>query len=139
MTAGEARHPDSGEADGGASRPEDVSPLLHFLLRNGELDEAARLYEEEAAFIEVDGIAHGRTAIREAHRRFSEAGLHVQLVDQVTFVVDDLALVQWSWIVETENGDSRGGVSAEVLRRQTDGSWKFVIDNSDGAAMLDHS
>ena len=28
--------------------------------------------------------------------------------------------------------------TAEVVRRQSDGSWKFVIDNPDGTALLHH-
>ena len=120
------------------NRPEDVSRRLHDLLGRAAFDEAAQLYEEDAVFVEVDGIFQGREAIREAHRRFVAAGLRVLLGDHVTYQVGDLALVQWAWTVETATGDSMEGVSAEVLRRQQDGSWMFVIDNSDGAAMLNH-
>lgn len=30
------------------------------------------------------------------------------------------------------------GATAEVVRRQADGSWKYVIDNPDGSALLGH-
>jgi hypothetical protein len=30
------------------------------------------------------------------------------------------------------------GATAEVLRSQPDGTWKFVIDNPDGPALIDH-
>lgn len=116
--------------------PEEISKQLVLLLERGAVEEAARLYEDDALFIEVDGVSRGRSEIRAAHQKFLDAGLKLQLIDSVTYVMDDLALVQWSWIVESGSGDTMEGVSAEVLRRQPDGSWLFVIDNSDGAAML---
>jgi ketosteroid isomerase-like protein len=58
------------------------------------------------------------------------------LNDSVVFEVDDIALVHWSWTVDHGDGTSTGGISAEVLRRQADGSWKFIIDNSDGSPLV---
>lgn len=119
-----------------ASGPESNSRKLVSLLEKGAVDEAALLYEEEALFIELDGVARGRSEISAAHQRFIDVGLRLRLVDSVTYLMDDLALVHWSWIVESGSGETMKGVSAEVLRQQPDGSWLFVIDNSDGAAML---
>lgn len=110
--------------------------MLVSLLEKGDVEGAALLYEEDALFIELDGVSRGRSEIIAAHQRFIDSGLRLRLVDSVTYVMDDLALVQWSWIVELGGGDTMEGVSAEVLRRQADGSWLFVIDNSDGSAMI---
>lgn len=52
---------------------------------------------------------------------------------QVAF---DLALVQNVWTLTTASGDTSNGVTVEVARRQSDGRWKYVIDSSDGAALL---
>jgi ketosteroid isomerase-like protein len=58
------------------------------------------------------------------------------LKNSVVFEVDNIALVHWSWTVSRSDGSVMEGVSAEVLRRQADGSWKFLIDNSDGSALV---
>ena len=41
-------------------------------------------------------------------------------------------------MVFPDRGTAEGAL-AEVLRRQDDGSWKLVIDSSDGPALADHA
>ena len=65
-----------------------------------------------------------------------QSGLTLTLKESVVFEADDIALVHWSWSVGRRDGSSAEGVSAEVLRRQADGTWKFIIDNSDGSALV---
>lgn len=120
----------------GSGGPEDVSAQLVALLEAGDLDGVMGLYEAESVFVDLDGVHAGRDAIRLAHERFREAGLNLDLRESVTVRVGDLALVHWSWTVAGPDGAKAEGSSAEVLRRQPDGSWKFVIDNSDGAAIV---
>ncbi|MGB8361916.1 MAG: hypothetical protein WCE80_11015 [Acidimicrobiia bacterium] len=80
-------------------------------------------------------MSRGLTEIRSAHQR-AESGLTLPSNESATFEMGDLAFVHWTWTVHDEQGTAMEGASAEVLRRQADGSWKFVIDNSDGAAMV---
>ena len=63
-------------------------------------------------------------------------GLVLTLRESAVFEADNIALVQWAWTVTQRDGSSMEGASAEVLRKQSDGSWKFLIDNSDGAALI---
>lgn len=117
-------------------RPELVSELLEGLLADGDIDGAMDLYEEDAVFVDTDGAVKGLAEIRAAHQRFYDAGLTLALRDSAVFEAGDVALVHWSWTVRRRDGMSIEGVSAEVLRRQADGNWKFIIDNSDGSAMV---
>jgi ketosteroid isomerase-like protein len=87
-------------------------------------------------FVDPDTTVRGTDAIREAHREFKDSGLTFALNDSVVFEADDLALVHWSWTVTADDGSTVDGSSAEVLRRQPNGEWKFIIDNSDGSAVL---
>ena len=54
-------------------------------------------------------------------------------------VVDDIALVSNTWTMTAVLPDgsthSDGGVSADVLRRQSDGSWRVLIDQPRGATL----
>lgn len=119
-----------------ATKPEFVSRLLVSFLQKGDLDGLMDLYEAEAVFVDLDGVAAGSDAIRAAHQAFLDSGLRLVLNDSVVFEMNDIALVQWSWTVERPDGVSADGSSAEVLRRQSDGTWKFIIDNSDGPAVI---
>ena len=57
----------------------------------------------------------------------------------VVFEAGNLALVHWSWTMKCPDGRTAEGATAEVLWKQADGSWKFVIDNPDGPALINHT
>jgi uncharacterized protein (TIGR02246 family) len=116
--------------------PEKVSRVLEACLRARDLDGVMALYEPEAVFADVEGVYPGLERIREAHQEFLDSGLELTLDKAVTFEAGDIALVHWAWTVMGADGSSMEGVSAEVLRRQGDGSWKYIVDNSDGQAVV---
>jgi uncharacterized protein (TIGR02246 family) len=103
-------------------------------INSGNLDSLMPLYESDAAFATQPGsLAPGAPGIREALTGFISMNGELDL--QVTRVleVDDLALVIGVW---TFNGTGPDGEpvqlaakNADVLRRQSDGTWRFVIDN----------
>jgi ketosteroid isomerase-like protein len=117
-------------------RPELAAKRLEIMLEAGDLDGIVELYENGAVFAELGATATGSAEIRSAHQRFLDAGLALTLGDTVVLESGDIALVHWSWTVLRADGSTMNGVSAEVLRRQADGTWKFVIDNSDGSALV---
>lgn len=119
-----------------SSKPELVSESLVEFLNAGDVDAVMGLYEEGAVFVDLDGAVTGLDDIRSAHQAFRDSGLTLTLNDVAVFEADNIALVHWSWTVRRRDGFSAEGVSAEVLRRQADGSWRFIIDNSDGSAMV---
>lgn len=82
-------------------------------------------------FADFEGAAVGLAEVRSTHQKFLNSGLVLTLNDSVVFDVDNIALVRWSWNVDHGDGTLTEGVSAEVLRRQADGSWRFIIHNSD--------
>lgn len=116
--------------------PADLSQRLFEFLEAGDLDRAVDLYEPDAVFIDQDRRYAGREAIRGAHERFLGEGIRVHLHESAVFEAGDLALVHWSWTATDGDSWSIDGTSAEVLRRQPDGTWKFIIDNSDGPAVI---
>lgn len=116
--------------------PEDLSPMLVGLLGRSDVDGAMALYEPNAVFAEADAAYEGHAEIRSAHERFVEAGIELTLHESTTLRSGDIALVHWSWTVTWPDGATRNGSSAEVLRRQPDDTWRFLIDNSDGPAVI---
>jgi len=52
----------------------------------------------------------------------------VNLVTRFVVVADDVALLSNDWTMEGD-GWSAAATTAEVARRQADGSWRYVIDN----------
>ena len=117
------------------STPGGATFALVSLMEAGDLDGIADLYEERAVFVDLEGEVRG-DGIREAHRSFMEAGNRLILRRSVVYEANGIALVHWEWEVSLGDRSSIEGVSAEVLRRQPDGVWKFVIDNSDGVETL---
>lgn len=120
----------------GASSPEMASRLLERFLGQGDIDAVLDLYEDDAVFADLAGAVKGSADIAAAHRDFLASGFTLELNDSVTLQSGDIALVHWSWTVRRGDGSPIEGTSVEVLRRQTDGSWKFLIDNSDGPALI---
>lgn len=122
-----------------AQTPIQVLESIVAGINAGDLDGLLPLYEREAAFATQPGtLAHGGAGIREALAGF--VSMNGTLALDVTRVLeaDDLALVTGVWSFEGTGPDGEPvrleASNADVLRRQPDGSWRFVIDNPWGTA-----
>jgi ketosteroid isomerase-like protein len=114
--------------------PEQVLESIVTGINSGNIESLMPLYENEAAFATGPGsLAHGPTGVREALNGF--IAMNGELDIQVTRVleVDDLALVLGVWSFEGAGPEGEPvrleASNADVLRRQADGTWRFVIDN----------
>jgi uncharacterized protein (TIGR02246 family) len=114
--------------------PRQVLEAIVAGINSGDLDSLLPLYESEAAFATQPGsLAHGAPGIREALTGFISLKGKLDLEVTRVLEVDDLALVIgfWSFDGTDPNGEPvhLEARNADVLRRQPDGTWRFVIDN----------
>lgn len=123
----------------GASQPGEASKQFEVLFGAGDLDGLMNPYEADAVFTNSRGAHVGSVAIRNVLQGYLNTGASISMNDSVVFEAGDLALVHWSWTMKFPDGRVGEGATAEVLRRQDDGSWRFVIDNRDGPALIDHA
>lgn len=123
---------------GTAHAPADLDRLFAARMNAGDLDGLVALYEGGATLVRADGTpAVGRTAIR--------AELAGILAAKPTLVMDVKTIRQggmnvavlynhWRGTVTAGDGTRQAihGCAIEVVRRQPDGRWLFVVDDPDG-------
>jgi ketosteroid isomerase-like protein len=103
-------------------------------INTGDLESLIPLYESKAAFATQPGsLAHSSHGISEALSGFISMNGKLDLVVTRVLEVDDIALVVGVWSFDGVGPDGEPvrleAKNADVLRRQADGSWRFVIDN----------
>jgi ketosteroid isomerase-like protein len=103
-------------------------------INSGNLDALVPLYEPNAGFAAQPGnLAHGLVGVRESLAGFIAMKGKLDLKVTRVLEVNDLALVIGVWSFTGTGPDDQlvklASKSADVLRRQPDGSWRFVIDN----------
>ena len=114
--------------------PEQVLESIVTGINSGDLDSLMPLYESDAAFVPQPGtLAHGPSGVSEALTDFISMNGKLDLEVTRVLEVDDLALVVGVWSFNGTGPDGEPvrleAKNADVLRRQTDGTWRFVIDN----------
>jgi ketosteroid isomerase-like protein len=114
--------------------PEQVLESIVTGINSGDLDSLMPLYESEAAFVPEPGsLAHGASGIGASLNGFISMNGELDLEVTRVLEVDDLALVVGVWSFNGTGSDGEpvqlAARNADVLRRQSDGSWRFVIDN----------
>ena len=119
--------------------PEQVLAAIVTGINSGDLESLLPLYERDAAFVPQPGsLAHGESGVREALTGFISMNGVLDLEVTRVLEVDDLALVIGVWSFDGTGPDGEPvrleAQNADVLRRQGDGSWRFVIDNPWGTA-----
>lgn len=125
-----------------ANAPEDVGPLIGEAITSGDLDAALALYEPGATFAMPTGFGEGSVtghdALREAFTGFLEMNPVLSVNAEKTLLSGDMALVIGNWTLtgrDPEGNDiDTGGRYADIVRRQPDGSWLYVIDNPNGTS-----
>jgi uncharacterized protein (TIGR02246 family) len=121
-----------------ATEPDQLHRLFEQAFNAGDLDALMALYEPDAALIPQPGVlTEGTAAIREALQWFLDRRGQIALDTKLVVRVGDVAFLanRWSLTGGTMPDGSRaqlGAATAEVARRQSDGTWRYVIDNAWG-------
>ena len=124
-----------------ASTPEEIYELFSQYFSAADLDSLISLYEPGATLVPQPGVVvSGHAAIREAFGAFVALKGEFNLQPPKVFQAGDIALLFARW---TLKGTDRGGNAVElagqtsdVIRKQSDASWLFVIDKPNGAASV---
>jgi uncharacterized protein (TIGR02246 family) len=120
-----------------ATTPEQIHRLFETTFNNGDLDGLMSLYEPDAVLVPQPGsVARGTDQVREALQRYLALEGRITLDTKLVVTVGDLAYLSNTWSLDGTGPDGQaltlGATTAEVARRQTDGSWRYVIDNAWG-------
>lgn len=105
-----------------ARDPQQLAQMLVAREVAGDADGMAALYERDAVLDCGNGqLARGREAIREFYAKLVATGRMFDLGEQRQAIVSgNVAL--------TSTRLPSGGVTAEIARRQPDGTWLWAID-----------
>jgi ketosteroid isomerase-like protein len=105
-----------------ARDPLDLERFLVARQRTGDVDGMVALYEDDAILDSADGrIWRGKAEIRALFVEIVASGRKFGLGEQLpALIASDLAL--------TATRTGKGEITVEVARRQSDGTWLWVID-----------
>lgn len=124
-----------------AGSPADLMTLFAERAANGDATGLTALYEPGAVFEPEFGVVlRGLDEIRPALTALAEMRPRIEYDgDPDVVIVDDIAIVSNSWTLTADLPDGtrhrEGGVSADVLRRQPDGTWMVLIDQPRSATL----
>ena len=120
-------------------RPEEMHQVFTAAFNAGDMTALLALYEADASLAPAPGeVVTGVAAIREALTGFLALKGRMTIDTVRVIPAGDVALLHGSWILSGTGPDGSAvelaGRNTEVVRRQADGSWRFVIDNPFGDA-----
>jgi ketosteroid isomerase-like protein len=116
-------------------RPEDMNAAFAAAVTSGDVERLLALYEPSALLAPQPGArARGTTEIRAALEELLALGGTMESRNVYCMQVGEIALLQGEWRLAGTAPDGSPleltSRTAEVVRRQPDGSWLYVIDHA---------
>jgi uncharacterized protein (TIGR02246 family) len=120
-----------------AHTPEELPPLFAQAFSAHDLEAALALYEPEATLVPQPGqVVTGTEAIREALSGFLALKPKFESEFKKAFQEGEIAILFSDSTLSATDPDGHAiemaGRTSDVARRQSDGSWLFVIDDPYG-------
>ncbi len=122
-----------------AQKPEECDLLLLKALEQGDLDAAVALYEPTATFVvSPEQVVTGQAGIREVLQSFiaAKATFNIDAVTAVPSADGTVAVTRVKGSSTSPGPDGNPVTtplhSVEVVRKQSDGTWLFIIDDPSG-------
>jgi uncharacterized protein (TIGR02246 family) len=112
--------------------PASIHILFQEAFNAGDVDSLVALYEPNAVLVVNGQPCAGHASIRDAYKLFVSRRRRMTLKTRFVVRFDEtLAVLHGDWVLEggTQEARNNRGLSTEVVRRQPDGTWRFVIDN----------
>lgn len=125
-----------------ARSPLETVELLDEAYNRGDLEAILSFYEEGATMVLEPGrLATGRPELRRAYEWILNNIKGMAIQEKTNVIMSgDIALFtsRWSYDGATSDGThvSRQSYASVVLRKQADGNWLIVVDNSWGPEVL---
>lgn len=124
-----------------ANTPEELYTLYAQALNTRDLEAAVDLFEPEAQMAPQPGMAPviGTEAIRGLVQACLTVQPQLKLEARNVIQNDDIALMTSNWSMtgihpETMAPFELTGSGTQVVRRQADGTWRYIIDDAWGAS-----
>jgi ketosteroid isomerase-like protein len=122
--------------------PEETVRAFFDAFNRGDLEAAIALYEPNAILVaQPHQVVKGHAAIRGALAGFFSMKPILIAEKKRLIKAGDVALSMIRWKLDGTSQEGAPvhmeGTTSEILRRRSDGSWLFAIDNPWGAAVLE--
>jgi len=123
-----------------AYNPEDCDRLLMEAMEKGDIETTVDLYEPDAVlFTESGDLMKGRDAIRKHNEEFISLKTKTTIDEIKTTISGDGSIATTRMKCTSVFLDPKSGIQVrlltntlEVLRKQPNGTWRFVIDDPFG-------
>jgi uncharacterized protein (TIGR02246 family) len=117
-----------------ARTPEEIDAVWAEAFNAGDAEAVLALYEPGAAFVLPTGdVVEGLAAIAETLNGFLAMKPRIDLRTKKVLQAGDTAVVYSTWTLSATAPDGSAvemaGDPTVVVRRQPDGTWRFVIDD----------
>ncbi|MGM5632083.1 DUF4440 domain-containing protein [Apibacter raozihei] len=118
--------------------PDQMNQCFADAYNSGDVNRINALFEKEAKIVKYNGdIISGFEKMNEEHLNLLKLGGKMTSVNKYCIEAEDIAMLRADWKIETKNEKSEDititGSSVELIRRQKDGTWLYIVDNPFGA------
>lgn len=122
-----------------ARAPEEIHAAFASALNTADLEALCALYDAQAVIVPQPGasVVQGQERIRQVLRGFLAMKPTMDITTQHVMQTDNLALLRSNWRLKGTAPDGKtielAGHGTEVVKRQADGTWRFLLDHPWGA------